>query len=592
MGAVYEASHARLDGRYAVKFLHPDFSSRHPAALARFRREARITSALRHPGIVQVIDFNTPADGPPFLVMEYLEGQSLGKVIAREAPFPLSRVVDITGQIASALSAVHRQGVIHRDLNPSNIFVLATEGDQPERVKVFDFGISKIRWASKNITGTLQVLGTPQYMAPEQAEGRAKDLDPAADQFSLAAIVYEMLTGHAAFTGDTLATVAYQVVHAEPEPLARFRSDLSPGLEAVLARGLAKDRRDRFESVAAFAVAFGRAANPQPEDDSADRRADDPATPNRRQAADTVVSAPGFLAQLASAHRMAAARPARTPRGEERHTVILRRRRARRPVIARHAARLRRLAETVRTRRRALVAGGAVAGGGIAVLIAVLLAVGSHREPPAPRRVVVTAALPGPLVQPIPATAASSATPATTATTATPGPPGSGAGAAPPAAVAASAGSAGAAPTPTPVQPLTGLTVRPHVRPKTPAAEAIVRSDDGRDDSERLESELGFRGQGRDDSERLEGELGFRAVAAAAPGPAICSVTVGSSPWAAIWIDGKDTGKHTPVVQLAVACGKHILELRRRDLRLEHLATVDLRAGDHLKARYQLEPAD
>jgi serine/threonine-protein kinase len=532
MGAVYEASHARLDGRYAVKFLHPDVSSRHPAALARFRREARITSALRHPGIVQVIDFNTPADGPPFLVMEYLEGASLAEVLAREAPFPLARIDDITTQIASALSAVHRKGVVHRDLNPSNVFVMPRDGDQPERVKVLDFGISKVRWASKHITGTAQVLGTPQYMAPEQAEGRVKDLDQAADQFSLAAIVYEMLTGQPAFAGDTLATVAYQVVHAMPAPISRFRGGLPPGVEAVLARGLAKDRGDRFESVSAFAAAFRQAAYPQAAVDSPDQPRGKMAAA-RWNEADTVVSPPVFLDQLASEH-LSGPQPARCS-SDERRTVVLRRRR-RRSLVGRDPGRLLHLVAVLPTNRRALM-GAAVAAAGTAALIATL-AVRWHRDPPAVQRVVPASVPPRPVVQPIQPTLPQE----------------------PPDNVAIAVANS----------PI----VRAHARPKLAAPEAAG---------------LPFP---PDETEPVETGRGLDAAALAPPPAANCSVTVGSSPWAAVWIDGKDTGRHTPVVQLTLPCGTHILELKRRDLRLEHLATVVLRAGDHLKARYQLEPAD
>ena len=224
MGEVYEATHARLAHRYAVKFLHPGMRD-HPEALPRFMREAQVTSRLRHPGIVSVVDFNTLPDGVAYLVMEYLEGEPLGKVLARTGPFPLPRVVDITDQLSSALTAAHLEGVVHRDMHPQNVFVMPAIGGQAERVKILDFGISKIASMSK-ITGMAAVLGTPQYMSPEQAEGKIDQLDAASDQFSLAAIVYEMLTGRPAFSGETLASVAYQVVHAAATPIRDFRPEL------------------------------------------------------------------------------------------------------------------------------------------------------------------------------------------------------------------------------------------------------------------------------------------------------------------------------------------------------------------------------
>ena len=225
MGEVYEATHERLAHRYAVKFLHPGVRD-HPEALPRFMREAQVTSLLRHPAIVSVVDFNTLPDGSAYLVMEYLDGESLGKVLARTGPLPLQRVVDITDQISAALTAAHLRGVVHRDMHPQNVFVMPGTGGQSERIKVLDFGISKIASISQKITGMAAVMGTPQYMSPEQAEGKGDELDAASDQFSLAAIIYEMLTGRKAFAGETLASVAYQIVHARPVPIHSYRPEL------------------------------------------------------------------------------------------------------------------------------------------------------------------------------------------------------------------------------------------------------------------------------------------------------------------------------------------------------------------------------
>ena len=253
MGEVYEATHERLAHRYAVKFLHPGVRD-HPEALPRFMREAQVTSLLRHPAIVSVVDFNTLPDGSAYLVMEYLEGESLGKVLARTGPLPLQRVVDITDQISAALTAAHLRGVVHRDMHPQNVFVMPGTGGQSERIKVLDFGISKIASISQKITGMAAVMGTPQYMSPEQAEGKGDELDAASDQFSLAAIIYEMLTGRKAFAGETLASVAYQIVHARPVPIHDYRPELPVELENVVSRGLAKNKRDRFPSVSELAV--------------------------------------------------------------------------------------------------------------------------------------------------------------------------------------------------------------------------------------------------------------------------------------------------------------------------------------------------
>ena len=253
MGEVYEAAHERLAHRYAVKFLHPGVRD-HPEALPRFMREAQITSRLRHPGIVSVVDFNTLPSGLAYLVMEYLEGESLGKLLRRSGPLPLPRVVDITDQLSSALTAAHLQGVVHRDMHPQNVFIIPGSGGQSDRIKVLDFGISKIASLSHKITGMAAVMGTPQYMSPEQAEGKADELDASSDQFSLAAIVYEMLAGRPAFSGETLASIAYQIVHAQPAGVRTYRPELPTEMENVVSRGLSKNKKERFPSVSEFAV--------------------------------------------------------------------------------------------------------------------------------------------------------------------------------------------------------------------------------------------------------------------------------------------------------------------------------------------------
>jgi serine/threonine protein kinase len=255
MGEVFEATHARLPGRFAVKVLHPHCVA-DPKAIVRFRREAEITSGLRHPNIVAIIDFDYTPAGAPYLVMEYLEGGELARVIAEEAPLALERVLRIVDQIASALTAVHRRDIVHRDLKPQNVFLLRGERAGEEHVKLCDFGISKVRAASVALTGERVLLGTPQYMAPEQARGTG-EVDARADQFALAAIVYEMLTGRLAFPGDRVEIVVYRISHEEPRPLG---PPWGPELAAVLDRALAKDPAGRFPSVQDFATALRAAA--------------------------------------------------------------------------------------------------------------------------------------------------------------------------------------------------------------------------------------------------------------------------------------------------------------------------------------------
>src|SRR3954470_7718351 len=180
MGEVYEATHRRLSGRYAIKVLLRELASQ-PDAFARFRREAELTSSLRPPNIVQVIDFNLMDDGAPYLVMEYLDGVDLATRMEK-GPLPLSSVLPLIKQIASGLGAAHARGIVHRDLKPQNIFLVRIEGEDHEEVaKVLDFGISKMKSAAKSVTQDSAVLGTPQYMSPEQALGKIDEIDHATD---------------------------------------------------------------------------------------------------------------------------------------------------------------------------------------------------------------------------------------------------------------------------------------------------------------------------------------------------------------------------------------------------------------------------
>src|SRR4051794_20288861 len=173
MGAVYEGTQLRLTKPVAIKVLARELSS-NEEALARFRREAEVTSQLGHPHIVQVFDFGETATGEPYLVMEYLEGEDLERRLARVGRFSLLATVKVVKQVASALAVTHARGIIHRDLKPGNVFLQRLEGED-DFVKVVDFGISKVHMAATRLTGENAVLGTPGYMSPEQANGRIDD---------------------------------------------------------------------------------------------------------------------------------------------------------------------------------------------------------------------------------------------------------------------------------------------------------------------------------------------------------------------------------------------------------------------------------
>ena len=217
MGEVYAARHVRLPGKFAVKVLSHRLL-RDPEAVARFCREASIVSMFRHPNVVQVFDFDITATGMPFLVMECLEGKDLAKHVLEHGPMAPARVAHIIRQIASALEAAHARGFVHRDLKPANVMLVDCEGFT-DFVKVLDFGVSKICGAEPQLSGQWRMLGTPSYMAPEQAEGRSEAIDGRADQFALAVLAYVLLTGTDPFPGNTTGEVLSRIIYHDPEPL-------------------------------------------------------------------------------------------------------------------------------------------------------------------------------------------------------------------------------------------------------------------------------------------------------------------------------------------------------------------------------------
>ena len=202
MGVVYEAEHTGLKKHVAIKTLHSTMAS-DPLIRARFLREGEAASKIRHPNVVDISDIID--DGAfPYLVMEFLEGESLEALIDREVPLPLHRIADLLLPIFSAVNAAHEEGVVHRDLKPANIF-LCRQRDGSLVPKVLDFGISKLADYSdtKGLTGTDSILGTPEYMSPEQIRG-SRDVTSASDQYALGVILYECATGRLPFTNESM----------------------------------------------------------------------------------------------------------------------------------------------------------------------------------------------------------------------------------------------------------------------------------------------------------------------------------------------------------------------------------------------------
>jgi eukaryotic-like serine/threonine-protein kinase len=252
MSSVYEATHLRLaKKRFAVKILNPRLSH-HPDAYARFRREAEIASALGHPHIVEVVDFNITEDGHPYLVMELLQGEDLTTRMAHEPMLSVGEIALIVEQVGHGLQAAHHRGIIHRDMKPENIFLVASS-DGAIQTKILDFGISKLRDVESVVTSQNLIVGTPYYMSPEQTRFTETSVDHTTDIFSMGCIVYQMLTGRLPFWASNLDDVIEYVATTEPRPLHLLRPDLSLRVEQILAKAMAKKKENRYERVIDFA---------------------------------------------------------------------------------------------------------------------------------------------------------------------------------------------------------------------------------------------------------------------------------------------------------------------------------------------------
>ncbi|MGB0438130.1 MAG: Stk1 family PASTA domain-containing Ser/Thr kinase [Mycobacterium sp.] len=246
MSEVHLARDLRLHRDVAIKVLRADLA-RDPSFYLRFRREAQNAAALNHPAIVAVYDTGEAqtANGPlPYIVMEYVDGVTLRDIVHGEGPMPTQRAIEVIADACQALNFSHQHGIIHRDVKPANIMISNTGA-----VKVMDFGIARaLADASNPVTQTAAVIGTAQYLSPEQARG-AK-VDARSDVYSLGCVLYEILTGEPPFVGDTPVAVAYQHVREDPAPPSTRNSGISPELDAVVLKALAKNPDNRYQTAA------------------------------------------------------------------------------------------------------------------------------------------------------------------------------------------------------------------------------------------------------------------------------------------------------------------------------------------------------
>jgi serine/threonine-protein kinase len=267
MGVVVEAMHTTLDERVAIKFLRPDVVDEQETR-SRFFREARACIKIRSEHVVRVLDVGELESRVPFIVMEYLEGRDLERIVRKDGPLPPHDAASYVLQACEAVAEAHALGIVHRDLKPANLF-LTKRADGTPCVKVLDFGISKLvptQHGTQNLglTSTSAVMGSPIYMSPEQMRA-SRDVDARTDIWSLGTILFEVLTGEAPFKGNTMPELCASILQDETPPLRDYRLDVPPGLELVIRTCLQKRPVDRYQDVGEFARALADVVGPEGE---------------------------------------------------------------------------------------------------------------------------------------------------------------------------------------------------------------------------------------------------------------------------------------------------------------------------------------
>lgn len=259
MGTVYLAEQISMARKVALKVLHGNFAS-DDEFIGRFRREARLAASLNHPYIITVHDFDQGDDGALFIAMEYIDGRSLTEVIRRDGPLDISRASKLGAQIAEGLEAAHRRGVIHRDIKPDNIMVVGDEDF--EKVKLMDFGIARLRdtGSTSRLTRAGVIMGTPAYMAPEQAEGA--EVSEQTDLYALGIVLYEMLSGSVPFRASTPGAVLVKQIQERPLALRNLRREIPVAIESAVMQALEKDPNKRQRDMRELAQALRRLERP------------------------------------------------------------------------------------------------------------------------------------------------------------------------------------------------------------------------------------------------------------------------------------------------------------------------------------------
>ncbi len=301
MARVFRATDTRLDRTVAIKILREQFTAE-PQFIERFKQEARLAAALAHPNVVGVYDVGEE-NGQYYMVMEYVPGDNLKQIIAREAPMPLGTVVSFMRQLAAALDFAHTHGVVHRDIKPENILVT----DKRE-VKVGDFGIARAL-AGSALTATGTVLGSVSYFSPEQASGQQATAE--SDLYAAGMVLYEMLTGHVPFAGPNPVAVAMAQVNDSPALPTNFVPELPRPVEAVVLKAIAKDPSQRYHSGYELMAALTAAAKPAPPPPVVAQTE----VPRARRASSAAGAAGAAPTVVAGSQALAAAPPHRARRG-------------------------------------------------------------------------------------------------------------------------------------------------------------------------------------------------------------------------------------------------------------------------------------